>query len=67
MSENLELDEQLVEEARRLGRHRTGKSAVMAALREYIRRRKQLEVLNLFGTIEYDPEYDFKRERRRSG
>lgn len=67
MSANLELDEQLVEEARRLGRHRTGKSAVTAALREYIQRRKQLEVLNLFGTIDYDPEYDFKRERRRSG
>jgi hypothetical protein len=35
------------------------------ALREEAQRRKQLEIVNLFGTIEFDPKYDYKSERRR--
>ena len=64
MPTNLAIDDQLIEEAKKLGRHRTKKETVTAALDEYIRRRKQLEILSLFGTIEYDPAYDHKRERR---
>lgn len=59
------VDDSLLEEARRLGKFRTKKEALEAALREYITRRKQLEVLSLFGTIDFDPNYDYKRERRR--
>ena len=36
-----------------------------AALDEYIRRRKQAEILKLFATIEYEPGYDYKANRRR--
>jgi hypothetical protein len=36
---------------------------VNAALEEYIRRRKQLEVIKLFGTIDFDPDYDYKKNR----
>jgi hypothetical protein len=36
-----------------------------AAQQEYARRRQQLEIASLFGTIDYDPEYDYKAERRR--
>ena len=63
MASNLDVDDRLIEEVRKLGRHRTKKDAVTAALDEYIRRRGQLRILPLFGTIEYDPAYDHKRER----
>jgi hypothetical protein len=62
---NLVLDNRLVNEAKKLGRHRTKKAAVIAALEEYIQRRKQLEIISLFGTIDYDESYDYKRERGR--
>jgi Arc/MetJ family transcription regulator len=62
---NLAIDDRLVEEAQKLGRHRTKRETVNAALDEYIRRRKQQEVVSLFGTIEYDRAYDYKRERRK--
>ena len=59
------IDDQLIDEARRLGRHRTRKEAVTAALEEYVGRYKRLEVLNLFGTIDFDPVWDYKAERGR--
>lgn len=65
MATNLGIDDRLIEEAQKLGQHRTKKEAVNAALDEYVRRRKQLEILSLAGTIEYDDDYDYKRERRR--
>ena len=64
MPTNLAIDDRLIEEARKLGHHRTKKDTVTAALDEYIQRRKQRGILSLFGTIEYDPAYDYKRERR---
>ncbi|MCI0404161.1 MAG: type II toxin-antitoxin system VapB family antitoxin [Acidobacteria bacterium] len=65
MPTNLALDDRLIEEARRTGRHKTKKEAVTAALQEYVRRRRQLRLLRLFGTIDYDPAYDYKAARRR--
>ena len=65
MPTNLALDDNLIEEARRTGGHKTKKAAVTAALDEYIKRRKQLRLLERFGTIDYDPKYDYKAERRR--
>lgn len=65
MPTNLAIDDRLIEQARKLGKHRTKKETVTAALDEYIARRKQLEILDLFGTIDYDPDYDYKRERKR--
>lgn len=64
MPTNLALDDRLIDEARKIGNHKTKKEAVTAALVEYIRRRKQLEILDLFGTIDFDPEYDYKRMRQ---
>ena len=55
---NLDLYDRLIQEAQKLGGHRTKKEAVNAALDEYVRRRKQSEIVSLFGTIDYDPEYD---------
>ncbi len=64
MPTNLALDDRLIDEARRIGNHATKKEAVTAALDEYIRRRKQLEILDFFGTIDYDPAYDYKKVRK---
>ena len=58
------LDSRLVEEARVAGRLRTKTEAVKAALEEYVQRRSQLGILRLAGTIDYDPDYDYKGERR---
>ena len=65
MATNLALDDKLIEEARRAGDHKTKKEAVTAALGEYVRRRKQVRLLEAFGTFEIDPEYDYKAGRRR--
>lgn len=65
MATNLDIDDHLILEAQKLGRHRTKKETVNAALDEYIRRRKQQEIFSLFGTINYGEGYDYKRERNR--
>ncbi len=65
MPTNLAIDDRLINEAVKLGRHRTKKEAVTAALDEYVRRRKQLEILNLFGKIDYYEDYDYKQARRK--
>ncbi len=67
MPTNLAIDDRLLAEAQKIGKHRTKKEAVNAALDEYIRRRKQLDVLKLFGKIDYVDNYDYKLERRRKG
>jgi hypothetical protein len=64
MPTNLAIDDELLEEAQKLGQHRTKRETVNAALDEYIRRRKQRQILSLFGKIEYQPDYDYKRERK---
>ncbi|MBA3579164.1 MAG: type II toxin-antitoxin system VapB family antitoxin [Gemmatimonadota bacterium] len=65
MPTNLALDDRLLNEALRLGGHRTKKATVTEALEEYIQRRKQLGILELFGTIDYYPDYDYKKARHR--
>ena len=62
---NLALDDELINEAKRLGSHKTKRETVTVALREYIQRRKQTQILELSGTIPYDPRYDYKTERWR--
>jgi Arc/MetJ family transcription regulator len=65
MATNLAIDDKLIEEARRIGSHKTKKEAVTTALEQYIQRHKQLQILDDFGTVDFDPEYDYKAERRR--
>jgi len=64
MPTNLAIDDKLIEEARLVGQHRTKKAVVTEALEEYIQRRKQVEVINLFGTIEYESDYNYKNQRK---
>ena len=65
MATNLQIDERLIREALELGDHRTKRAVVEEALQEYVMRRKQLQILDLFGTIEYDEDYDYKAQRKR--
>ena len=64
MPTNLAIDDKLIEEARLVGQHRTKKAVVTEALEEYIQRRKQVEVINLFGTIEYESDYNYQKQRK---
>ena len=48
-----------------VGGRRTKKEAVTEALQEYIARRRQAQVTRIFGTVDYDPKYDYKKQRRR--
>ncbi len=66
MPTNLAIDDELLTEAQKIGGHRTKKDTVNEALREYIQRRQQAKVVDLFGTIELDASYDYKKQRRRS-
>ena len=65
MATNLALDNRLLEEAVRIGGKATKKAAVTEALEEYIARRKQAAIIDLFGTIDFDPAYDYKTQRTR--
>lgn len=63
MATNLHIDEQLLEEALRLSGKKTKREVVNQALAEYVRIRKQKEILGLFGQIDFDPRYDYKKQR----
>lgn len=65
MATNVELDPKLMREALRVGKHKTKREAIEAALREYVQRSKRLGIIEHFGTIDYDPSYDYKAARRK--
>jgi hypothetical protein len=66
MTTRIRIDTCLLNKAVKLGGHKTRKAAVTAALMEYIQRREQMKVLELFGKIDYDPDCDYKKQRRRT-
>lgn len=65
MATNLAIDDRLLDEALKVGGHRTKKATVTEALEEYIRRRRQAKVVELFGTIDFAEDFDPKKQRRR--
>jgi len=65
MATNLALDVNLIAEAQSIGGAKTKKAAVTEALVEYIQRRKQVRITTLFGEVDYDPDYDYKKSRAR--
>ena len=65
MPTNLKLDDQLIDEAVKLGQFKTKQEAVNAAPAEFVARRNRLRILELAGKIEFDPEWDYKRMRGR--
>ena len=62
----LAIDDDLLNEALRVGGQRTKGETVRQALEEYVQRRKQAKILDLFGKVDFDLKYDYKRQRRRS-
>jgi Arc/MetJ family transcription regulator len=66
MPTNLSIDPELLEQAQKAGHQKTKKDTVNEALREYIQRRRQAEILKLFGTVPFDPDYDHKQGRTRT-
>lgn len=65
MATNLALDPDLLDRALEVSGARTKKAAVTMALQEFIARRQQARVLDLVGTLDWDPTYDYKAERSR--
>jgi hypothetical protein len=65
MATNLALDPVLLERAFALSGEKTKKAAVTRALEEFIARREQRRLVELFGSLEWDAGYDYKRERSR--
>lgn len=65
MATNLALDDQLLDEALKIGNLKTKKDTVTTALQEFIKRRKQIKFLELAGSFEFDPTYNYKQERSR--
>jgi len=65
MATNLSIDPALLERALAVSGERTKKAAVTRALKEFIARREQKKLLELFNTLEWDPDYDYKAERTR--
>jgi hypothetical protein len=65
MATNLAIDDTLIIQAKKLGNHRTKKEAVTQALQQYIKYMKQLQVINIFGKIDIDSDYDYKKQRKK--
>lgn len=66
MPTNLNLDDNLVDLAVQLGKHRTKREAVNAALTEYVEHLKRVQALAEFGTFDFDDDYDYKQARSAS-
>ncbi len=65
MATNVQIDPDLIRDALLLGGKRTKREVIEEALQEYVLRRKQQQFLHLFGTVDYDPAYDYKKQRAR--
>lgn len=65
MATNLAIDDGLLEQARKIGGQKTKRATVTQALEEYIQRRKQQRIVELFGTVDWDSSYSYKKQRRR--
>lgn len=65
MATNLQIDDKLITKAVQLGGHKTKKEAVNHALLEYIQHMEQKKILDLFGKIDYDSDYDYKSQRNK--
>ncbi|MBW4599644.1 MAG: type II toxin-antitoxin system VapB family antitoxin [Calothrix sp. FI2-JRJ7] len=65
MAINIQIDDALVKEALTFDNQQSERDVVEQALREYVQRRKQIKVIDLFGTIDYDEDYDYKQQRQK--
>lgn len=65
MPSNLNYDQNLLNQVKILGNFKYKTDAINAALLEYVQRREQPKIINLFGKIDYDTNYDYKKARQR--
>jgi Arc/MetJ family transcription regulator len=65
MATNLALDDDLIARAVKAGGHKTKREAVMTALLEYVKMKGRQRFLELEGTVDFDPAWDYKAARRR--
>lgn len=65
MATNLAIDDNLLTLAQKIGGKKTKKETVNDALSEYIKRRQQEEIIDFFGKVDYDDDYDYKKMRNR--
>ena len=65
MATNLALDDRLINEALKVGHHKSKKEAVTEALRRYINLLKQQDIFTSFGKIKFEKDYDYKQGRSR--
>jgi len=63
---NLQIDDRLIIKALKLGGHRTKKLAVTQALVDYIYHLEQEKITSLFGSVDYDPKFDYQKQRKRA-
>jgi hypothetical protein len=66
MATNLAIDDKLIIQAQKLSGLKTKKDTVNLALKEFIARRKQEDIIELFGSVEYNPDYNYKKLRKRT-
>ncbi|HOH37242.1 MAG TPA: type II toxin-antitoxin system VapB family antitoxin [Spirochaetota bacterium] len=64
MATNLNIDNTLLEEAFKIGKFRSKKETVNIALKEYIQRKKQKNILKYFNSIDFDSAFDYKASRK---
>lgn len=65
MATNLALNQKLLEKALAVGGLGTKKDTVNEALREFVERRQQQRIVDLFGKVDWDGKYNYKRGRGR--
>ena len=66
MATNLAIEPDLLERALQLSGEKTKTNAVTLALQEFVARREQASLVELFGTLDWDPDFDYKAERSRA-
>lgn len=65
MATNLAINDQLLTNALAIGGFRSKKDTVNAALEEFIQRRKTEDIIDMFGMIDFDESYNYKKMRNR--
>jgi Arc/MetJ family transcription regulator len=64
MATNLQIDEKLLNKALKIGGFKTKRVTVNEALLEFVQRREQMKILDLFGNVDYDSSFDYKKQRK---
>jgi hypothetical protein len=63
MPTNLQIDDRLLAKAKKAGGFRSKKDTVNHALSEFLLRREQRGIVKLFGSIDFDQDFDHKKLR----